>query len=313
MQCTRKTSRNKEIKEYAGRHQHLTGLVRSNIERCMKDLELLNRLLDQKLIDSDEVRKNSWDKYDVKKNERAQVEAQIQIFRNRTDLESPKPRTSEGHQLICELHSEILHLQASAVQPDPTPDFVIQDVRFGVRLQEAMIGSQKANIKSPQKDSEATQDSLNNWDEGDLHSIEAVHGRITEPPVSHPPQAGRGHEQLQRKEHSVPMRSAQIFRYDVPKAAPKLAAAPSTPPAGNLKDPPTVPNTSTPTTTLPTETTAPTITIPDYGGHQKKKPNTLLMTSGLNRQNSEVGNQLQKRSLSFFAISQSRYAMDWRS
>ena len=206
----------------------------------------------------------------------------------------PKPRTSEGHQLICELHSEILHLQASAVQPDPTPDFVIQDVRFGVRLQEAMIGSQKANIKSPQKDSEATQDSLNNWDEGDLHSIEAVHGRITEPPVSHPPQAGRGHEQLQRKEHSVPMRSAQIFRYDVPKAAPKLAAAPSTPPAGNLKDPPTVPNTSTPTTTLPTETTAPTVTIPDYGGHKKKKPNTLLMTSGLNRQNSEVGKSASK-------------------
>ena len=38
----------------------------SNIEKCLKNLDLLNRLLDQKWIYSDKERKNCNEKYDVK-------------------------------------------------------------------------------------------------------------------------------------------------------------------------------------------------------------------------------------------------------
>ena len=61
----------------------------SKIERCLKNLELLNRLLDLKLIDFDEKRKNSHEKYDV----RANFEAQLS--RNRADLKSHKSKTSD--------------------------------------------------------------------------------------------------------------------------------------------------------------------------------------------------------------------------
>ena len=47
----------------------------------------------------------------------------------------------------------------------------------------------------------------------------------------------------------------------VPKATPKLVAAPSTPPAGNSNAPLAVPSSSIPTTSLPTETAAPTVVV----------------------------------------------------
>ena len=73
-------------------------------------------------------------------------------MRNRADLESHKSRTSEGLQLTRQLHSEIMQLQESAVQPVPTQDFVIQDLRFGMNRQEATIESQTTEIKNLQRD-----------------------------------------------------------------------------------------------------------------------------------------------------------------
>ena len=87
------------------------------------------------------------------------------------------------------------------------------------------------------------QDPLNNWNEGNFESIEgrgvyvdngvgtsiSSVSRVTEPAISCPPQAGSDPELFQQQEHSVPERPGQIFTLDVPKAAPKLAAAPSTP------------------------------------------------------------------------------------
>ena len=81
--------------------------------------------------------------------------------------------------------------------------------------QQAMIESQKAEIKSLQGNLEATQDSLNDWDEGNLDSIEGVYVddsigtsitsvcRVTEPAISHPPKAGGDAGLFQQQEHSV--------------------------------------------------------------------------------------------------------------
>ena len=68
--------------------------------------------------------------------------------------------------------------------------------------QEATTGIQKAEIQCLQRDLESTQDSLNNWDDGILETIQRVHvddsigtsissvRRETEPAISDPPQAG---------------------------------------------------------------------------------------------------------------------------
>ena len=106
----------------------------SKIGRCLKNLELFNRLLDQKLIDFDE-RNNSHEKYDVATKTEQKFEALFQ--RHRTDLESHESRTSEGEILVRELRTENMQLQASAVPPEPTRDSVIQDLRFGMNRQEA--------------------------------------------------------------------------------------------------------------------------------------------------------------------------------
>ena len=70
------------------------------------NLELLNRLLDEKFIDFNEERKNSYEKCVVKKNERTKFD--FQCLRNREDLEPHKSSTSKGQQLIREIRSEIM-------------------------------------------------------------------------------------------------------------------------------------------------------------------------------------------------------------
>ena len=62
MHYTRMTLR-KNSQDYAGQdwfRKH------SSIEKCLKKLELLNRLLDQKLIDIDDGTNNFYERYDVK-------------------------------------------------------------------------------------------------------------------------------------------------------------------------------------------------------------------------------------------------------
>ena len=112
-------------------------------------------------------------------------------------------------------------------------------------------------------------------------SISSV-SRVTEPAISPLPQAGDDPELFQLEEHSVP------------KAVPKLAAAPSTPPASNSKAPLAVHTSSLPTTSLPTEQTAPTVSVPDHGGPTREKPNTLLLTTGLHQHHLELGKSASK-------------------
>ena len=83
----------------------------------------------------------------------------------------------------------------------------------------------------------------------------------------------------------------------LPKAASKLAAAPSTPPPKISKTP--VPeHNSTIATTLTIESTEATVTVHDCGGPKKKEAEATV-----------VDNWLQNRSLSFFGMSQSGCAM----
>ena len=89
-------------------------------------------------------------------------------------------------------------------------------------------------------------------DDGIGTSISSV-SPVTAPAISHPLQAGGDIELFPPQEHSAPKWSAQIFSCHVPKAALKLAAAPSTSPASSSKAPPTVPNSSIPTTSVLTE------------------------------------------------------------
>ena len=86
----------------------------------MKNLELLNRLLDQNLSDFDGEMKEQ--------NSRPIMKESQQTW-------NPiNPETSEG-QKKSKFTPQIMQLQAKAVQPDLTQDFVLQDMRFGMNRQ----------------------------------------------------------------------------------------------------------------------------------------------------------------------------------
>ena len=59
MHHTRKKFRNTKIKNTLGYWKH------SNIDWCLKNVELLIQALDQKLIDFDKEKQNVYEKYDV--------------------------------------------------------------------------------------------------------------------------------------------------------------------------------------------------------------------------------------------------------
>ena len=131
MHYIRKTLRNKIKKtlDYISTRQDWFR-KRSNIERCLKNLELLNQPLDQKLIDFDKEKKNFYGKYDVT----IMTERNVMLYflRNWTNLESHESRISEGQQIIRELRGEVMQMKASVVPPNPTRDI------------EAKIESQKS-------------------------------------------------------------------------------------------------------------------------------------------------------------------------
>ena len=144
-----------------------------------------------------------------------------------------------------------MQLKASATPPNLTRDL------------DARIERKKTESQSLQRHLHSTQDSLNCWDEVNLNSVQGVYvdvsvgtstssvSRITEPAITQP-QAVCDPELFHLREQSMP------------KAAPKLAAAPSTPPASISRAPTTGPNTSISTTTFPIESTDSTVTVPDY-------------------------------------------------
>ena len=66
----------------------------------------------------------------------------------------------------------------------------------------------------------------------------------------------------------------ELFRlreHSMPKEAPKMAAAPRTPPASISKAPVAVPNSSFPTSSSPIEGADSTATVPDHGGPKKRE------------------------------------------
>ena len=132
--------------------------------------------------------------------------------------------------------------------------------------QEAKIESKQTEIQSLHRDLQSTQDSLNNWDEVNLNSVEGVYvddrdgtsisseSRVAGPAISHFPKGGGDPELLPQRARSMP------------KAAQTKTATPSTQPASNSKASLAVPNSSVPTASSPIEITAPTITVLDFGG-----------------------------------------------
>ena len=68
-------------------------MKQSNIEICLKKLELLNQLLDWKLNDFDKEWTTSYETQDATIMTAKFV---AQLSRKRTDLESHKSRTTEG-------------------------------------------------------------------------------------------------------------------------------------------------------------------------------------------------------------------------
>ena len=72
------------------------------------------------MLDFDEENRNYYAKYDVTVMTEQNFEALLLWIR--TDLESPKSRTSEGQQSVRGLRSESVHLQASAVPTNLTRD-----------------------------------------------------------------------------------------------------------------------------------------------------------------------------------------------
>ena len=238
----------------------------------MKHLELHNRPLDQKLIGFDEERKNSYEKDDVDRRE-----------------------------LIRELHSEIRHLEASIVKPDPTRDSVFQDLKFGMNRQEAKIESQKIKIQQLQRDLASTQDPLNKWDEVNVSSILGVYvddsigtsissvSRITEPAVSHVPQAGGDPGLFQTKRTFNAEGSTQIgcsFEYATSEQMESSTGGTQCIYFVRL------------VYRLIQQSQSLIMEDP-----KKLKPNTLSLTEDV-----KIG--VKKRRVSFFAVSQSRYAMD---
>ena len=120
------------------------------------------------------------------------------LLGNRTNLESHESRTSEGQQLVLELRSKVKQMRASAA-----------------RDLEAKIESQKSAIQRLQRDLQSAQDSLNSWDEVNLNWIQGVCvdetvgtstssvKRMTEPAITHLPQASCDLELLRQRAFSA--------------------------------------------------------------------------------------------------------------
>ena len=124
----------------------------------MKNPELVNQPLDQKLIDIDEEKKNSHEKYDV--TIMTEQFFETLLSRNRTNLDSDESRTSESQQEVHELRREIMQMRAPALPPNLTRDL------------KAKIETHKTGIQSLQRDLQSMHDFLNSGDEANLNPIQ---------------------------------------------------------------------------------------------------------------------------------------------
>ena len=254
-----------QSQEYAGSQQHLTRLVQET-QQYREMFEESRSAQSAAGPEIDRIRHRGEELLRAVRRRNMKEQNWSSIMRNRADLESHKSRTSEGQQVTRELHSENMQLQASALEPDPTQDFVIQDWMFGMNRQEAAVECQKAETKSLQRDFESTQDSLNNWEEVNLTSVPGVYvvnsvgtstssgSRILEPAITRLLQSEGDLELVKLREHSMPI------------------AAPNTPVAVHN---------SFPTTSLPIESTEATGTDPDYGGPKKREAEQMTVDQWL--------------------------------
>ena len=95
--------------------------------------------------------------------------------------------------------------------------------------------------------------------------------RVMEPAISHLPQVGGD------------PRAVFAKRAHNAESSNKIGCSPEYATNEHQKAPMAVPNSSIPTTSLPTGSTEATVTAPDYGGPQKRE------SDGLGQPNSEVG------------------------
>ena len=114
-------------------------------------------------------------------------------LRNRTNLESHESRTSDDQQIVREFRSEVVQMKMEKHQlcRRISPEILRQRLKV-----------KKTEIQRLQRDQQSTQDSPNSWDEVNLTSIQFVCvdesvatltssvRRITEPAISHQPEAG---------------------------------------------------------------------------------------------------------------------------
>ena len=120
-----------------------------NVERCLKNPELLSRLLDQKLIDLDKEKQNFYEKYyDV-----TIVTARNLMLNHCGIGQTWNPRIQDIRRPTNHsgLRFDVTQMKASAVPPNLS------------RVLEAKTESQKYEIQSLRRDLQSTQDSLNSW------------------------------------------------------------------------------------------------------------------------------------------------------
>ena len=112
-------------------------------------------------------------------------------------MESHESKTSESELSVREFRGEIFAMASTSCAARSHRGFCQS------RHEEATSESQRRwRFEKLQGDSESSQDSLNNWDEMNLNTIQGVcvddsigtsissASEVTEPAISHPPQAG---------------------------------------------------------------------------------------------------------------------------
>ena len=236
-----------------------------NIERCLKNLELLKQPLDQKLIDFDEEKKNFHEKYDAKvtteKNSRPNIKALdkpgvpwIHDINWPAISSRITPRKCANESINCAIrsHPRFCHSRLEVWDESPRGKSWMpkgRDYKSSNRFRIITRHSEQLGWSRPQFDSMC----LCWWKCWYIDVIRQQNYRTSN--------------------HSLttswrwPMSCFDLVSIHCRKQHQyKLAAAPSTPPASIPKVPMTVPNSSIPTTSLSIGGTAPAVRVPDYGG-----------------------------------------------
>ena len=224
----------------------------------------------------------------------------LYYLRDRANQESHKSGTSEDLQILRELRSEVMHMRASTLPPNLT------------RNLEARIESQTYEVRSLQRDQQTTQDSLHSWDEVKPHFVSSCLclWKCCNIDVIRQQNYGTS-KQSSTTSCGWPARTK---RANNAESSFKIGCSSEYATSEHLE------NSSCSTQFHYSDdffkwkyrsySDSPWL----WRTWKQRKQRHLLLTNGLNPQNSEVGDLASKaKSLFFFATSQSHYAMDWCS